>query len=93
MAQAATSTEIFGNPQGHRLQLVASTKGKGLSARRHAPDVVALRNELRRQGIVLKKATKQIKLSAGGGKVKLEDVAVQPPLPRCCGRHPAGAIV
>jgi type IV pilus assembly protein PilC len=78
MAQAATSTQtlkairkdIAFNWQG------IDKAGKPIKGKSLAPDEKALRADLRRQGIVLKKATKQINLFKGGGKVKPEDIAV-----------------
>jgi type IV pilus assembly protein PilC len=78
MAQAATSTQtlkairkdIAFNWQG------IDKAGKPVKGKSLAPDEKALRADLRRQGIVLKKATKQINLFKGGGKVKPEDIAV-----------------
>jgi type IV pilus assembly protein PilC len=78
MAQAATSTQalkairkdIAFNWQG------VDKAGKPIKGKTLAPDEKALRAELRRQGIVLKKATKQINMFKGGGKVKPEDVAI-----------------
>jgi type IV pilus assembly protein PilC len=78
MAQAATSTQtlkairkdIAFNWQG------VDKSGKPIKGKSLAPDEKALRAELRRQGIVLKKATKQINMFKGGGKVKPEDIAV-----------------
>jgi len=78
MAQAATSTQtlkairkdIAFNWQG------VDKAGKPIKGKSLAPDEKALRAELRRQGIVLKKATKQINMFKGGGKVKPEDIAV-----------------
>jgi type IV pilus assembly protein PilC len=78
MAQAATSTQtlkairkdIAFNWQG------IDKAGKPIKGKSLAPDEKTLRADLRRQGIVLKKATKQINLFKGGGKVKPEDIAV-----------------
>jgi type IV pilus assembly protein PilC len=78
MAQAATSTQtlkairkdIAFNWQG------IDKAGKPVKGKSLAPDEKTLRADLRRQGIVLKKATKQINLFKGGGKVKPEDIAV-----------------
>jgi type IV pilus assembly protein PilC len=78
MAQAATSTQtlkairkdIAFNWQG------VDKAGKPIKGKSLAPDEKALRAELRRQGIVLKKATKQINMFKGSGKVKPEDIAV-----------------
>jgi type IV pilus assembly protein PilC len=78
MAQAATSTQtlkalrkdVAFNWQG------IDKAGKPIKGKSLAPDEKALRAELRRQGIVLKKASKQINLFKGGGKVKPEDIAV-----------------
>ena len=78
MAQAASSTQtlktlrkdVAFNWQGKDKQ------GKAVRGKLLATDEKALRAELRRKGIVLDKASKQITMFQGGGKVKPEDVAI-----------------
>jgi type IV pilus assembly protein PilC len=78
MAQAASSTQtlktlrkdVAYNWQGKDKQ------GKSVRGKLLATDEKALRAELRRKGIVLDKASKQITMFQGGGKVKPEDVAI-----------------
>ncbi len=78
MAQAASSTQtlkairkdVAFNWQGKDKQ------GKAVRGKLLAPDEKALRAELRRKGIVLDKASKQITMFQGSGKVKPEDVAI-----------------
>ena len=78
MAQAASSTQtlktlrkdVAFNWQGKDKQ------GKSVRGKLLATDEKALRAELRRKGIVLDKASKQITMFQSGGKVKPEDVAI-----------------
>ena len=78
MAQAASSTQtlktlrkdVAYNWQGKDKQ------GKSVRGKLLATDEKALRAELRRKGIVLDKASKQITMFQSGGKVKPEDVAI-----------------
>jgi type IV pilus assembly protein PilC len=78
MAQAATSTQTL---KAIRKDIAftwqgVDKQGKPIKGKTLAPDEKALRSDLRRQGIVLKKATKQITLFKSGGKVKPEDISV-----------------
>ena len=77
MAQAITSSS------GKRVRKdVAFTwqgtdaKGNRVKGRALAPDEAALKADLRRKGIVLGTAAKQIKLFNSGGKVQPEDIAL-----------------
>ncbi len=51
-------------------------KGNKVSGKSLAPDEVALRADLRRQGIAVNRVKKQSQAFKGGGKVKPEDIAV-----------------
>jgi type IV pilus assembly protein PilC len=78
MAQAATSTQTL---KAIRKDIAftwqgVDKQGKPVKGKSLAPDEKALRSELRRQGIVLKKASKQINMFKSGGKVKPEDISV-----------------